>query len=141
MVPSVTCSANVEVNVGDNPGGFTQELGAVGSPGPILAFKWTILFVPAGGESARNAGDFTSGQATGQNVDLVIPGGVVGTFVVQCVASNSSGDSNPLRDAAGGQQCVVVKSADYDLPYPGDYQFDHGRYIREALAKIEAALP
>lgn len=137
-IPSVTCNDDVVVNVTDNPTGFSSVLGVVATPGPIVQYAWEILYTPSGGESSRNAGDFSSGKAYGQTPTIVIPQDVEGSWVIQCKATNAFGVSNPSLDAANGQQSIVVKTSMIDLPLPGDQQFGWGSYLRDALKKLEA---
>lgn len=136
-IPRVTCSADVSIGVAATSGGYVMNLSATATNGPITEYRWTILFVPTGGSAALNSGDFTAGVAVGQNVSFTAPDGVVGTYVVQCVAQNASGYSNPYLDGEAGQQNLIVADAD-GVQFPGDFQFNYGALLRTVIATLKS---
>lgn len=133
--PSVTCGADIVDVEGSLP--VIAVLSALASESPTQ-WQWTMLSVPLG--SAANVGvngDFTDGVSTVQNPSFTAD--VRGTFVLQCLAYNVEGWSEPTVDKENGQQNVVIKSAELDLPIPGDKQYDWAAYNDESLRKLEAA--
>lgn len=136
-IPRVTCSADVSIGVAATSGGYLMNLSASATNGPITEYRWTILFTPSGGSAALNSGDFTSGVAVGQNVSFTAPDGVFGTYVVQCVATNSTGPSNPYIDGETGQQNLIVADGD-GVEYPGDFQYSYGTTLRSSLTTLKS---
>lgn len=136
-IPRVTCGADDVIGVAATSGGYAMNLTASATNGPITEYRWTILFVPTGGSSALNSGDFTSGVAVGQNVSFTAPDGVFGTYVAQCVATNlSDGPSNPYIDGEVGQQNLDVADSD-GVRYPGDFQYNFGAVVRAMFALLK----
>jgi hypothetical protein len=134
-IPEVTCSADVllEYNVGSR----LVSLGATATNSPD-SYEWTILSVPDGSTADTGVkGDFTDGVSTLQYPDLEIDGAVDGTYVIQCIAKKTGGNSNPFKDLENGQQCIVVGSARYGNHYPGKDQYAYHPYLDSTLRKYE----
>jgi hypothetical protein len=133
--PSVTCGADIVDVEGSLP--VPAALSASATESPTL-WQWAMLSVPLG--SSANVGvngDFTNGVATIQNPSFTAD--VRGTFVVQALAYNAEGWSEPTLDREAGQQNVVIKSSALDLPIPGNKQYDWAAYNDDSLRKLEAA--
>lgn len=139
-IPVVTCGAKVVIPWNQGGGSYTASFSATATNAPT-SWLWTILWVPVGLEAILTGswGHFTNGVATTQNPSFTgIPTSVAaGTIVVQCVATNIMGPSNPLVDRGNGQQCVVIKTQLYDLPLPGDKEYNWGgAQLDEVLRKL-----
>lgn len=139
-IPKVTCGAHVILNYDPAPRTVALSATATNSPSSWL---WTILDAPAGSTVMTGThGDFTNGVATVQNPHLAINGGIDGTYVMQCVATNGDGGSNPLVDKGNGQQCIVVRDQNRGIYLPGNFQFDWGRtYLDPTLRTLASTRP
>lgn len=135
-IPVVTCNADIVDVEGSLP--RTCSLGATATGSPTV-WQWQMISVPLG--SAANVGSngsFVNGVANIQNPSFTAD--VRGSFVLQAIAQNAEGWSDPLVDREDGQQVCVIKSAALDLPIPGDKQYDWAAYHDETLRKLEAAV-
>ena len=140
-VPAVTCGAKIVITWNEGAGFYNAYFSATATNTPT-SWLWTILSVPAGLEALLTGswGDFANGVATMQGPSLTgIPTNVAsGTIVVQCVATNGDGPSNPLIDRWNGQQPVVIKTELLDLPLPGNKEYNWGgAQLDEVLRKLE----
>ena len=138
-VPIVTCGADQIVLYDINTRLIALSANATNSP---VGYVWNVLSVPLG--SVANVGvkgDFTDGVAYIQNPDLLIDGDITGTYVIQCVAYNSQGPSNPGSDKEGGQQLIVVRTKNLQWWVPNDYSYDWGKsYLNLTLNAAELAM-
>lgn len=126
-VPSVTCNDDVHTRYDGSTQLISLGASATGTP---TSWEWTILAVPEGSVADVGVkGDFTDGVASVQNPDLLIDAEVEGTYVIQCVAANVEGFSDPDADKASGQQLIFVKSEQHLLEVPNDYIWDWGKRI------------
>ena len=142
-IPVVTCGAKIVVAWGEGAGFYNAYFSATATGSPT-SWRWTILSVPAGLEALLSGswGDFAGGVATMQGPALTgVPTTITGgTIVVQCVATNGDGPSDPTVDRAAGQQCLVIKTLTFDLPIPRDREYHWGQgQLHEVLTKLEAA--
>jgi len=147
-VPVVTCSAKIVIPWNEGSGIYNAALSATATESPT-GWTWTILSVPVGLEALLSGtwGDFTDGVATTEAggasavaLDGIPTDTVAGTIVVQAVATNGEGPSDPTVDRAAGQQCAVIKTEKLDLPLPGDREYGWGQgQLDEVLRKLEAA--
>lgn len=127
-VPVVSCSVDVVVEYDASP--QTISLGATASNGPITGWAWTILSVPEGSVAdVGTKGDFVDGVSAIQNPDLEIDGEVDGTYVIQCVATNSEGDSVPSSDKVSGQQLIIVRTVNRRMTLPNDKAYNWGKRL------------
>jgi hypothetical protein len=140
-IPQVICSADVVLD--HSASAQAASLGAEASPGPITAWRWTILAVPEGSTAhIGSKGSFTDGIATAQNPTLLCDAGIDGGYTVQCMATNADGDSDPMEDREEGQQLVIVRTEAAGLWLPGDYSYDWGRtYLDKTLRALETHVP
>ena len=138
-IPEVTCGADVELLYDGSPRTVGLTATATNSP---TSWRWDILSVPTGSTAnVGTKGDFTDGVATVQNPDLDIDGAIDGTYVLQCVATNATGSSNPDADKDGGQQQIVVKTQDLELTLPGEYSWKWGLNLLDVVLRaLETAI-
>lgn len=134
-IPSVTCNADVVDVEGSLP--VTAVLGASATESPTQ-WRWSMISVPIGSSADSGAnGDFTDGEAVIQAPEF--DADVRGSYVLQALALNVNGWSDPLVDREAGQQIVVIKSTALDLPIPGDRQYDWATYMDDVVRKLEVA--
>lgn len=134
-IPIVTCSPSIYLHYA-NTGPRLVQLGAVATGSPT-AWRWTVLSAPAGSVVMTGTkGNFTDGYAVIQNPQIQIDDMLDGTYVIQCVATNGSGSSDPSVDKENGQQLIIVQIG-RELPLPGDGAYNWGNKILiPALRKI-----
>jgi len=135
-IPAVTCGDDQFLEF-SSAGTRNINLTATATNPTITAWAWLLLAIPEG--SVANVGvkgDFTDGVATIQNPTLQIDNAIDGTYVVQCIATNSEGPSNPATDKENGQQLIIVRTATARLELPNDYAYDWGKILIPTLRKI-----
>lgn len=134
-IPSVTCGASVTLSF--SAGTQSQVLSATATNTPI-AWAWLLLSVPTGSTAmSQTRGDFINGVATVQNPTFVTDAGLGGTYVIQCVATNSAGPSNPDVDKGSCQQNITVQTALLGLRVPNDYQWNWGQPLNYTIDLLE----
>lgn len=72
-----------------------------------------------------------------QNPTFITDAAVAGTYVIQCVATNSSGASDPDVDRENCQQPVIVKTQSLGLQIPGKYQWNWSAYTNASFVELE----
>jgi len=133
-IPVVTCDADIVDVYGSLP--RACSLGAAASNGPITAWAWTMLSVPVGSTANVGAnGNFTDGVAAVQNPAFTADED--GSYVLQCVATNATGSSDPDADKYLAQQIVVIKSQLLALEIPNAEQYIFAPYLNRTLRALE----
>lgn len=140
-IPSVTCGVDQTLEY-SSAGARSINLSASATNPPITSWRWDILSVPEGSTAnVGNKGSFVNGVATLQNPTLLIDNAIDGTYVLQCIATNSTGPSNPSTDKQNAQQLILVRTATARLILPNDYAYDWGKNILiQSLRKIEESV-
>lgn len=141
-VPVVTCGPDIIYTYSAST--HTASLSATATNDPS-AFTWVILSVPTGSTAfSQTRGDFVNGIATTSgntsSVQFVTDAGLEGTYVIQCVAANSIGASDPARDKQAAQQNIVLKTQAHDLSLPNNYQYDWADYANNDFLILEDGL-
>ena len=87
-------------------------------------------------------GDFVAGHAAVRNPQLRLPSTSTnyGTIVIQCVATNGSGPSDPAVDMQHGQQCVMIRCPVLSVAIPGDRQYSYGQRGGSIEGGLDTAL-
>jgi len=138
-IPIVSCSTDIIYDYSASPRTVQLSATAINSP---TSWVWNIKSVPTG--STANIGikgDFTDSVAVIQNPQIIIDGGVDGGYCFECIATNSSGSSDPRSNLQLSQQLVIVKTKSLQLYLPGDYSYDWGqKYIDPTLRIIESSI-
>jgi hypothetical protein len=136
-IPSVTCGIDQVLDFSDSSREISLTAIATESP---TSWRWDMLSIPDG--SLANSGvnhDFTDGVATIQNPHFEIDANVAGTYVLQCVATNGEGSSNPAIDKEAAQQLIVVKTLHGKAMVPGKYAYDWSKYVNPTLFEVSDA--
>lgn len=137
-LPKVTCGPDIVLSY--STGAQTVSLSATATNSPT-SFQWTILSVPPGSTAlTETRGNFVNGVANVQNPTFETDGGISGTYVMQCVATNSEGSSVPAVDKENGQQPVIVKT-EKEITLPNDFQYDWSAYNNNNFLILEAVSP
>lgn len=132
-IPLVTCGSDIIISYG---GAQLVQLSATATGSPS-SWAWTILSYPIGSTaSTETRGDFVNGEATVQNPQFLTDANIEGTYVIQAIATNASGDSDPDEDKQNCQQPVIVKDQNNDIKYPNDYQWNWGQYNNSNISKL-----
>ncbi len=137
--PVVTCGANQNKSYGGGPYTINLTVTATGSP---TLYTWFMKDVPPGSTvNVGTNGNFVDGESNTQNPSFDITGTIEGAFVLECIASNAEGNSDPDSDTDGCQTIIYVLTEFADRKIPGDYQFSYGDDLNETLiAEINKTL-
>jgi hypothetical protein len=135
-LPQVSCGADYVVAYDANP--RTIGLTALATEYP-LSYEWTIVGKPVNSVVDQGVkGDFINGKTSVQNPYVEIDGDVDGSYVLQCIAKNVVGYSDPKADKQNCQQVITVITKERSYTIPGKNQYDWATTMIAALRQIEA---
>jgi hypothetical protein len=105
-------------------------------------YRWTMLAVPPGSSANSGTnGSFTAGVYTGAVATASFVCDVIGGYVLQLEAHNSTGWSDPNLDKEGAQTIIYIQTARLGLKLPGYRQYRYDADLNADLTALETGVP